>query len=79
MQNIALITDSASDISVELLKENNIKLLPFRVIYKDGEEYEERIELTSEMMYERLEKEIPTTSLPSIEKITDALNGIKCC
>lgn len=74
MQKIALITDSASDISVELLKENSIKLLPFRVIYKDGEEYEERIELTSEMMYERLEKEIPTTSLPSIEKITNTLN-----
>ena len=76
MQKIALITDSASDISVELLKENNIKLLPFRVIYKDGEEYEERIELTSEMMYERLEKEIPTTSLPSINNITGFIRNI---
>lgn len=74
MQKIALITDSASDISTELLKENNIKLLPFKVIYKNGEEFEERIQLTSEMMYERLEKEIPTTSLPSIEKITETLN-----
>jgi len=68
MEKIALITDSASDISVELLDENKIKLLPFKVIYSDGE-YEDRIDITPQMMYERLKEEIPTTSLPSIEKI----------
>jgi len=70
MENIALITDSASDISIELLNENKIKLLPFRVIYSDGE-YEDRIDLTPQMMYDRLKTEIPKTSLPSIEKITN--------
>ena len=74
MQKIVLITDSASDISTDLLKENNIKLLPFRIIYKDGEEYDDRIEITPQMMYDRLEKEIPKTSLPSIELITNTLN-----
>lgn len=71
MEKIALMTDSASDISVELLKENNIKLLPFKIIYSDGE-YEDRIEITPQMMYERLKTEIPKTSLPSIENITAA-------
>ncbi|BCZ46240.1 hypothetical protein psyc5s11_23070 [Clostridium gelidum] len=70
MEKIALITDSASDISVELLEKNKIKLLPFKVIYSDGE-YEDRIDITPQMMYERLKIEIPTTSLPSIEKMTN--------
>lgn len=70
MEKIALITDSASDISIELLNENKIKLLPFKVIYSDGE-YEDRIDLTPQMMYDRLKTEIPKTSLPSIEKMTN--------
>lgn len=72
MEKIALLTDSASDISMELLQKNNIKLLPFKIIYKD-KEYDDRIEITPQMMYERLENEIPKTSLPSIEKMTNAL------
>ncbi len=76
MQKIALLTDSASDIPMELIKENNIKLLPFRVIYKDGKEYEDRLELTPEMMYDRLKSEIPKTSLPSIERITEILEEV---
>lgn len=71
MEKIALMTDSASDISVELLEENNIKLLPFKVIYSD-KEYDDRIEITPQMMYERLKTEIPKTSLPSIENMTKA-------
>ena len=71
MDKIALMTDSASDISVELLEENNIKLLPFRIIYSD-KEYEDRIEISPQMMYERLKTEIPKTSLPSIESMNKA-------
>ncbi|AWK52301.1 fatty acid-binding protein DegV [Clostridium beijerinckii] len=70
MEKIALITDSASDISVEMLEKNKIKLLPFKVIYTDRE-YEDRIDITPQMMYERLKTEIPKTSLPSIEKMTN--------
>lgn len=69
MEKIALITDSASDINIELLEKNKIKMLPFKIIYSDGE-YEDRIDISPQMMYERLAVEIPKTSLPSIEKIT---------
>jgi DegV family protein with EDD domain len=69
MEKIALITDSASDISIELLEKNNIKMLPFKIIYSDCE-FQDRIEISPQMMYDRLKVEIPTTSLPSIEKIT---------
>jgi DegV family protein with EDD domain len=75
MEKIALITDSASDISVELLEKNKIKMLPFKIIYSDGE-YEDRIDITPQMMYERLESEIPKTSLPSIEKINNTFKEL---
>lgn len=75
MEKIALITDSASDISVELLEKNKIKLLPFKVIYSDGE-YEDRIDITPKMMYDRLKTEIPKTSLPSIDRMTNIFNEI---
>lgn len=75
MEKIALITDSASDISVELLEKNKIKLLPFKVIYT-GKEYEDRIDITPQMMYDRLKTEIPKTSLPSIERMANVFKEI---
>lgn len=75
MEKIALITDSASDISVELLEKNKIKLLPFKVIYTD-KEYEDRIDITPQMMYDRLKTEIPKTSLPSIERMANVFKEI---
>lgn len=45
MEKIALITDSASDISIELLEANKIRLLPFKIIYAD-KEYDDRIDIT---------------------------------
>lgn len=75
MEKIALITDSASDISLELLEKNNIKMLPFKILYSD-KEYEDRIDITPQMMYERLKREIPKTALPSVEKITNVFKEI---
>ncbi|MEN8433040.1 DegV family protein [Clostridium septicum] len=64
MQKIAILTDSASDLSIEILKENNIHLFPLRIIYSN-EEFEDKITITPEEVYKKLPIEIPTTSLPS--------------
>ncbi|MDS0524559.1 DegV family protein [Clostridium sp. SHJSY1] len=76
MEKIALITDSASDVSMHFAKENNIKVVPFKIIFSDRE-YNDGIELTSEMLYKFLPKEIPSTSLPSIDKFTSVLTSLK--
>lgn len=68
MQKIAILTDSASDLSKDLLDQYNIKSLPFRIIYSD-KEYEDMIDISPEEVYNTFEREIPTTSLPSMEKI----------
>lgn len=75
MQKIAIITDSASDLSLETLKENNINLFPLRIIYSD-KEFEDKIDITSEEVYKSLDKEIPSTSLPGADtchKVLDRL------
>jgi DegV family protein with EDD domain len=76
MQKIALITDSASDLNIEMMEKFNIKSAPFRIIYSNNE-YEDRVTITPQEVYSNLTKEIPTTSLPNISRIEDILNEIE--
>ena len=76
MDKIALITDSASDLSTDFAKNNNIKILPLKIIFSDRE-YDDGIDITPKMLYDALPKEIPKTSLPSVEKFTSALEEVK--
>ena len=61
MQKIALITDSACDLDLDTLKENNINLLPLRIIYSTGD-YRDRLDISPNEVYENLYKEVPKTS-----------------
>lgn len=70
MEKIALITDSAADIPVEIILKYNIKVLPFRIIYKDRE-YRDGIEITPEEVYKNFTTEVPTTSLPSMDEMEE--------
>ena len=76
MQKIAIITDSASDIPLEVIKEKNINLLPLRIIYSHGD-YQDKLDITPEEIYLNLDKEIPTTSLPSAQTMDDILNKLE--
>lgn len=76
MDKIALITDSASDLNANFVIENNIKVVPFKIIFSDRE-YIDGIDITPKTLYEYLPKEIPKTSLPGVEDFTDALEQVK--
>ena len=76
MEKIALITDSACDLSIDFTKKNNIKMVPFKIIFSDRD-YDDGIDITPQMLYEALPNEIPTTSLPSVEKFSSALEEAK--
>lgn len=65
MEKIALITDSTCDINRELAEEKNINIIPFRIIYNDRE-YRDGVDIDAKTVYDNLEKEVPTTSLPSL-------------
>lgn len=76
MQKIAIITDSASDITQDLIDKYNIKVAPFRIIYSDNE-FEDKVNITPEEVYSSLTREIPTTSLPSVERIHKMLDELE--
>lgn len=76
MEKIALVTDSASDIERELVEKYNIKVLPFKIIYRDRE-YNDGVDITSEEVYSTLESNIPTTSLPSMADIEQLFENLK--
>ncbi len=63
MEKIAIVTDSTCDLPDELVQKHGIRVLPLRILYKDGE-YRDNVEITADEVYSRLKEEIPTTSLP---------------
>lgn len=75
-KKIAIITDSASNISNEAAKKYNIKIIPLRICFSD-KTYLDRFEISEDKFYERLKDEIPKTSLPSIKSILEVLDSLK--
>lgn len=76
MPKIALIVDSACDLSLETLKEKNIHLLPLRITYSH-KEYRDKIDISADEIYDNLEKEVPKTSLPSAENMEEILVSLE--
>lgn len=76
MHKIALMTDSACDVSQDFILKNNIKMIPLRICFSD-KTYLDRVDLTSLELYEKMKTEIPKTSLPSSESIISVLDQIK--
>ena len=64
MTKIAIVTDSSCDLTDDIIQKYNIKILPLKIIYSDGE-YRDRFEISPEQIYERFEEEIPKSSLPT--------------
>ena len=68
MRKIAIVTDTASDISIEDAQKYDIKILHYQIVYKD-KTYKDQIEITAKEVVDTLEEEVPTTSLPSLDEI----------
>ncbi|CDI48944.1 degV family protein [Clostridium tetani 12124569] len=76
MEKIALITDTTAGLSKDIINKYNINVLPFRIIYKDRE-YKDRVDITPKEVYENLDKEMPKSSLPSIEDMENLFLKLK--
>lgn len=75
-KKVAIITDSASNISNEDAEKYNIKIIPLRICFSD-KTYLDRFDISWQEFYEKLEHEIPKTSLPSVKSILDVLDSLK--
>jgi len=75
-KKIALLTDSCADLSLRLIEENHIFVVPLRILCADGE-YSDGVDIFNADIYERLHAgELPQTSLPRMEDFAGALERI---
>lgn len=75
-RKIAVVTDSTSDLTQKELEQYGITSIPLKVIYSDSQ-FHDRVDITPAEVYAGFEKEIPTTSMPSPQEITDVYNELK--
>lgn len=75
-EKIAILTDSGADVPESIKEKYNVKVIPLKIIFKDGE-YIDKLNITAEEVYRRMDKEIPKTSLPDGEMIKGIFDEIK--
>ncbi len=77
MQKIKIITDTASDLDIKVAAENDILVLPFKVVFGD-KEYKESYDFSKQDFYDMLEK---YDGIPSHSQITpfEWLENIEKC
>lgn len=75
-EKIAILVDSGSDVPKELVEKYGMYVAPLKIVYKD-QEYVDGIEISTAEVLNRLEEEIPSTSLPTGQTIQDLFTQIK--
>ena len=73
---IAVLTDSGSDVPQEIKEKYDVKVIPLKIIFSDGE-FIDKETITAQEVYDRMDKEIPKTSLPDGELIKEMFDEIK--
>lgn len=73
---IAILADSGSDVPETIREKFNVKMIPLKIIFKDGE-YIDRKDITASEVYERMVDDLPKTSLPGGEQIKEVFDEIK--
>jgi len=76
LEKISLITDSSCDLPEEIINKYNIHVLPLRIIFQDGD-YRDRVDITPEEFYRRLNTEMASTSMPSVGETWELFENLK--
>ncbi|MPW24602.1 DegV family EDD domain-containing protein [Alkalibaculum sp. M08DMB] len=74
---IRIVTDSASDLNIDIEKKYNIEIVPLTVNF-DSQSYKDRVEITSEEFFNKLDesKVIPSTSQVNPKEFEDVFKSI---
>lgn len=76
MDDIAIITDSTSDLTDDFIKKHNIRVIPLQINY-ENKTFRDRLEINYEQIYKNIDKEIPTTSLPFASDVVEVFENLK--
>ena len=71
-EKIAIVVDSGTDVPQSIIEKYNMYVIPLLIHYNDGE-YRDKVDISADAVYDRLEEEIPKTSLPSMEVVVSTL------
>lgn len=71
----AILVDSGCDVPDEYIKKYPVYVVPLRINYKETS-YRDRIDISPEEIYEKLNIEIPTTSLPEYRDVQEVFENI---
>jgi len=75
---VKIVTDSTSDLSLDLAQEFGITIVPLNVHFGPDEVYRDRVDLSMEEFYRKLvsSKTVPTTSTPSPGAFAEAFDKL---
>ncbi|AOY76357.1 DegV family protein [Clostridium formicaceticum] len=67
MHPVQIITDSTSDLPIELLKEKEIAIVPLYVVFGEKDTYKDGVEISTEDLYKKVNEtgDLPKTSAPT--------------
>ena len=75
-ERVAILIDSGCDVTEELIRQYNMKLLRLHVIYPE-KDYSDDLDISPQTVYERFPGEIPHTSTPSPQEVKDMADELK--
>lgn len=75
-KKIAIICDSACDVSLEQAEELGIEIIPLNINYSDRS-YKDLVEISPDEVYNNLDREIPKTSIPGYGEIGRVLDRLR--
>lgn len=74
---IAVLTDSGSNLSAEFIKkQDNLFVVPLMIVI-DGKEFRDQVEISASEVYDKLDTNKVSTSLPSPQDLKETLEEIK--
>jgi DegV family protein with EDD domain len=78
MSKIAIVTDSTADIPSELVKKNNITVVPLYLNFEDASYVDDGVDITSQQFYEKLRnvKVLPKTAQPTPSDFMKAYKNV---
>lgn len=75
-EKIAILIDSACDITHELIEKYHMKVIRLHVLYPE-KDYIDDLDIEARMVYDRFPEEIPSTSTPGPQDVRDMVDEIK--
>lgn len=77
MSSIQIVADSTCDLTPEMIRDHNIRIIPLHVVFGDRT-YRDGVDMTTKELYEKVDKEgvLPKTAAPSPADFVQAFDEI---